>query len=208
VIRVFTLVASGIVFAVALSPPLHHASQELFSAHMVQHLLLILIAPALFVLGLPEFRMPRWAGPISIVIAHAVALWAWHLPALYDAAIESTFLHLLEHLSFIATALAFWVLALGRGGGLDRLQRVGIVFVTALQSSALGALIAFASTPLYRAHLDTDATGLSPLEDQQLAGAIMWIPPGVVYLCVMLVLLYGWFAQLDRADQNLGIQER
>jgi putative membrane protein len=206
--QIITLASSAVVFLVALSPPLHHASQELFSAHMVQHLLLILIAPALLVLGLQEFRMPRWAGPISIVIAHAVALWAWHLPGLYDAAIENLSLHLFEHLSFVATALAFWFLALGRSRTLDPLQRVGLIFVTALQSSALGALIAFASTPLYRAHLNTHTSGLTPLEDQQLAGAIMWIPPGVVYLCVMLVLLYGWFAQLERADQNLGVQKR
>ena len=153
--------------------------------------------------------MPRWAGPIAIVIAHAVALWAWHLPALYDAAIENSLLHALEHLLFLATAMAFWAFVLGRSGHLDRLQRVGLVFVTALQSSALGALIAFASEPLYRAHL-VNTSGLTALEDQQLAGAIMWVPPGVVYLCVMLVLLYGWFAQLERADRasKVGVEQR
>ena len=153
--------------------------------------------------------MPRWAGPIAIVIVHAVALWAWHLPALYDAAIENAYLHALEHLSFLATAMAFWAFVLGRSGDLDRLQRVGLVFVTALQSSALGALIAFASEPLYRAHL-AKTSGLTALEDQQLAGAVMWIPPGVVYLCVMLVLLYGWFAQLERADSasKVGVEQR
>ena len=89
----------------------------------------------------------------SSSILHAVALWAWHLPVLYDAALESPPLHALEHLSFLATGVLFWGVVAARWQPVDPLQRVGAVFGTGLQSAALGACIAFAAEPLYESHL-------------------------------------------------------
>ena len=192
--RTVAWIAGVVVAVAALVPPLHGYAAALFSAHMVQHLILVLVAAPLLALGAP--RVPR-IGPLAVALLHAGAIWAWHLPTAYDAALASDLLHGIEHLSFLATGWLFWAFILRRTD-VSQLQRVGVVFATALQSSALGALLAFASRPLYSGHLGTTGRwGLTALEDQQLAGAIMWVPPGVVYLAVMLVLLYRWFGALD-----------
>jgi cytochrome c oxidase assembly factor CtaG len=123
---------------------------------------------------------------------HVGALWAWHAPALYERALRSERVHVLEHLCFFWTALLFWwVLAdrrartrLGTGGALLYL------FAAALQSTALGAFLTFAQHPWYRAHARSAlAWGLTALEDQQLAGLIMWIPSGLVYLVAVAAVL-------------------
>lgn len=189
----YLLIAGFVVTLGALLPPLYQLAHALFSAHMVQHLILVLAAAPLLAAGAP--RLPA-LGAIGVWVLHAGALWAWHLPVAYDAALDSDLLHGLEHLSFLVTGVLFWGFVLRRD--VSSLERVGLVFATALQSSALGALLAFASRPLYASHLGrTSDWRMSALEDQQLAGAIMWVPPGVVYLVVMLVLLYKWFTHMD-----------
>jgi putative membrane protein len=171
---------------------------------MIQHMILVLIAGPL----LAGSRMldPRSRVLRSIVfvgIVHAVALWVWHLPALYDAAMENTLLHMLEHVFFLATALMFWNVVFD--AGTDRLKRVALVFGTMLQSGALGVVIAFASEPLYRWHIEHTPSGplgsSVVLSEQQAAGAIMWIPPGVVYLAVMLALLARALSAFEAAEQ-------
>jgi putative membrane protein len=192
--KVGLLVAGVAVFAAAQLPPLHEAASELFSAHMIQHLLLVLVAAPLLALGLPRVA----TGPAIVVwVLHTGAMWAWHLPTAYDAALRTNALHGLEHLSFLVTGVLFWAFVLRRVD-VSPLQRVGLTFATALQSGALGALLAFATRPLYRSHLvSAERWDLTALQDQQLAGALMWVPPGVVYLAVMLVLLYRWFTRID-----------
>lgn len=196
------LIAGCVVAVGALLPPLHGLASDLFSAHMVQHLILVLVAAPLISLGAP--RLPA-LGAVGVLLLHTGAMWAWHLPVAYDEALDSDLLHGLEHLSFVVTAVLFWGFVLLPGAA-SPLQRVGVTFATALQSSALGALIAFATRPLYTSHIgSTAAWDLTPLEDQQLAGAIMWVPPGVVYLVVMLVLLYRWFGDLDRRVPGIDV---
>ena len=192
------------VLLVVLSPPFHAASDELFSAHMVQHLLLVLAAAPLIAWSI-DIKWPPVFKHLAVVWGlHAFALWAWHLPVLYDSAVANIPLHVLEHASFFGTGLLFWAVVLGRTG-VDHLRRLGLVFATTLQSGALGAIIAFASSPLYASHLTTaPARGLTPLEDQQLAGAIMWVPPGAIYLVVMLFLLWGAFKGYERVQQAVG----
>lgn len=195
----FLVAALGIAITVLFSP-LEETATELFSAHMVQHLILLLVIPPLILRGWPG-RIPLpslLVLPLVVWVLQAVAMWGWHLPVLYDAAIDNDLLHMLEHGSFLLTGLLFWGVVMGRLGGADRLPRVALVFGTALQSGALGAVLAFASAPLYRSHLGTTARwGLTPLEDQQLAGGIMWVPPGVIYLIVILILLAGWLRSMD-----------
>lgn len=195
----------------ALESPLDAISDQLFAAHMVQHLLLILIAAPLFVLGAPVapmlwalpapsrrvvggwWRRLTWLGrPAPAFVLHSVALWAWHVPALYEAALASRGVHVLEHLSFLVTAALFWwsLLHRGRAG-----YGVGVLYVfgLALESTLLGALLTFAHAPWYTSHLATTAAwGISPLEDQQIAGLIMWVPGGVVYLASALTLFGLW----------------
>jgi putative membrane protein len=197
---------------IALVSPLDALSSALFSAHMAQHLLLILVAAPLFVLarplaafswGLPAgprlgiarspwahraARRLRWlALPAIAWTLHALTLWAWHLPALYDWALESAAAHALEHAAFFGTALLFWAAILRPSRhGMGYAAAILYVFTMGLQSALLGALITFASTPWYATYATTtSAWGLSPLEDQQLAGAIMWAPAGLAYVIVV-----------------------
>ena len=124
-----------------------------------------------------------------------IALWCWHLPALYEAALSNGWLHGLEHATFLLTALLSWaaILAAGR----RRTNRCGlavlVLFVLATQSGLLGVLLTFAPRPWYPSYeATTEAWGLTPLADQQLAGVIMWIPAGSVYMVVALLLVSRW----------------
>jgi putative membrane protein len=207
-----TFFSSGLLIVlVALESPLDSVSQALFAAHMVQHLLLILVAGPLLVLGAPLLPV-LWALPeasrrglgalwknVNVLekpgvafALHSLALWAWHIPVLYTAAIDNRAVHVLEHLSFLGTGILFWFAVLKPGRPAYGLG-VLLVFALAIQSSILGALLAFSPTPWYTAHLSTaPQSGLSPLEDQQLAGLIMWIPGGAIYLVAALGLFAAW----------------
>jgi cytochrome c oxidase assembly factor CtaG len=217
---------------VALVSPVDSLGLALFSGHMAQHTLLMLVAAPLLALGQPAAPMllglpdpllrglgrlwarAAWLRPASHVAAgpaaawalHAIALWAWHAPPLYEAALRSELVHALEHLSFFGTAVLFWWAALGPaagrgspGHGLGHGLAILYLFTMAVVSGTLGALITFSPRPWYAAHLDTTAAwGLTPLADQQLAGAIMWVPAGVVYVAAALALFGGWLAAVER----------
>jgi cytochrome c oxidase assembly factor CtaG len=201
-VRKSYFIAGLVIALVALFSPLEEMAIELFSAHMVQHLILVFVVPPLLVAGWPQVRLEPalFTIPIVVWLLHATAMWVWHLPVLYDAAIATDLVHVLEHGSFLGTGVLFWGVVAGRFRTLDPLVRVGLVFGTALASGALGAVLAFAAAPLYEAHLlTTKEWGLTPLEDQQLAGGIMWVPPGVIYLVVMVVLLARWLNSMEKA---------
>jgi cytochrome c oxidase assembly factor CtaG len=181
--------------------------------------LLMIGAAPLMVAGLPMvallFALPRparqalirWAhtrwvmagwslltAPSVVWLLHAVALWVWHIPALYNAALESESLHAAEHASFFVTAALFWWgIAGGRYGRLGYGAAVVYVFATALHSGLLGAALTIAPRPWYAAYASTtSAWGLTPLEDQQLAGLIMWVPAGLVFTAVGLLFFAVW----------------
>ena len=205
--------------AVALVSPLHLLGEALFSAHMAQHELLMVVAAPLLVLGRPivaflwSVPMPwrRAAGNISArspvqrtwrlltlpAVAwtvHAVAIWLWHVPALFQATLDSDLIHAAQHLSFLGSALLFWWSLLRvREGRLGRPAAILYLFTTALHTSLLGVLLTFSDRvwyPLYQS--STAPWGLTPLEDQQLAGLIMWIPAGVAYLVAALAIAASW----------------
>jgi len=193
-------VGGVVVVVAATTGPLDEESARHFSAHMLQHMVLVLVAAPL--LAISRVFVPRtktMTSPALVTVLHAIALWVWHLPAFYDAAMRNQVLHVAEHASFLLTAVLFWMVA--SAAGIDRFKRVGLVFVTMLQSGALGAVIVFASRPLYATHA-LDAAPDRVLADQQLAGAIMWVPPGVVYLAVMLGLLARALSAFDAAEQQ------
>lgn len=201
----------------ALVSPLDRLGDALFSAHMVQHLVLVAVAAPLLVLGepLPPMlralpraarralarvgrrgallrRILQWlVAPGVALLLHLAALWGWHLPGPYELALRHRWVHAAEHVSFVGTALVFWWAALrpvrrgeGEGGA------IAITFVAIVQCGVLGALITFASHPWYPAHgPGARAWGLTLLEDQQMAGLIMWVPGGVPYLWVALLVL-------------------
>jgi putative membrane protein len=205
-----------VLLALALVSPLHALGEVLFSAHMTQHEVLMTVAAPLLVLGRPLIPFvwalsPRWrqvshrwaaSSPVAVpwriltqpfvaFLVHGVAIWVWHVPALYDASVTNEVLHAAQHLSFFTTALLFWWVTLRASpsrGGLP--ASVGLLFATTLHTGALGALLSLSSTLVYSAYGSTTAAwGLTSIEDQQLGGLIMWVPGGIAYLVAALVLV-------------------
>jgi putative membrane protein len=217
--------AGWLALVVALVSPLHPWGSVLFSAHMTQHEILMLVAAPLLVLGRPVVAslkalppgwaraLVRWArrpwrariwatitDPFVAWLIHAAVLWAWHAPALFQATIDDELVHALQHLSFLLSALLFWWAVLH---GPDRAIGYGVavlyMFTTALHSGLLGALITLARTLWYPAYRGTTASwGLTPLQDQQLGGLIMWVPACLVYIVAGLALLAGWLRDSGR----------
>jgi cytochrome c oxidase assembly factor CtaG/cytochrome c2 len=221
-----------LVLAIALVSPLHALGGSLFSAHMAQHELLIAVSAPLLVLGRPLipflWALPRdWRRPVgglarrtpvssswrvltrpAVAFAlHTIALWAWHLPGPYQSTLNSELMHSAQHASFIFTALLFWwTIFAARHSTLGYGGAVFYLFATALQTGALGALLTFAPSLWYPAYAGTaGAWGLTPLEDQQLGGLVMWIPGSVPYLAVALVLFVKWLRESDiRSMRHYG----
>jgi cytochrome c oxidase assembly factor CtaG len=194
--------------ALAIYGRVGYIAEFTFSGHMVQHVVLMSVAAPLVVVGdagrLLRVGSPRVVvravsliptrvrtglrNPLVCATAFIVALWAWHLPSLYEAALREPALHAVEHISFLGASLLVWATAFGRRRSSDPVALL-VVFVTSLAGAALGAVIVFAGSVLYPAHAVIAAPlGIDALVDQQLAGAIMWIPPGVVSLLAMVIL--------------------
>ena len=206
--------AGWMVLAAALVTPLHEAGERSFAAHMLEHELLMLVAAPLMVLsrplgialwawpararaGLLAFGHgvgPAWrvlTAPVAATAMQAVALWLWHAPRLFDMALAHDGWHVAQHLCFLVAALLFWWAMLCDRGAHRLGVAIGCLFFTAVISGALGALMAFSSSPWYAGYAASglDAFGLTPAEDQQLAGLLMWVPGGMVHAGAGLALL-------------------
>jgi putative membrane protein len=137
--------------------------------------------------------------PLVAFLLHGAAIWIWHAPALYQATLTNDAVHAAQHLSFLGTALLFWwtIIHAHAPGGRARAVSFGaavlLLFGTALHSGALGALLTFSRTLWYPAYGSAArAWGLTPFEDQQLAGLVMWIPATFAYLVAALFLFAAW----------------
>jgi cytochrome c oxidase assembly factor CtaG len=153
----------------------------------------------------PRFRR-SWlllCAPLTVWILHGVTLWAWHIPALYQATLDNEWIHAAQHATFLGTALLFWwTLIEGRYGRFGYGTAFAYVFTTALHSSVLGALITFTGRLWYPIYAGRTAPWqLSPMEDQQLGGLIMWIPCGVVFVVVGLAMFAAWIGESERRQQ-------
>jgi putative membrane protein len=213
---------------VALVSPLHPMGEVLFSAHMAQHEILMLVSAPLLVLGRPlipylwslprEWRSIsrsgwiqrpwRWLSrPFNAWWIHAVALWGWHAPSLFQATVDNDVIHTLQHLSFLVSALLFWwALLRGRDVRMGYGMAVLYVFSTGVHSSILGALLTFSPRVWYPVYSGTtQAWGLTPLEDQQIGGLIMWVPAGLVFLAAGLALFAKWIQQPTRQQVTAAL---
>ncbi len=182
--------------AVLFVSPLCALTSALFAARTAHHALLVAAAAPLLALALPGARrgdggrVAGWAG------LQAAVLWAWHYPPLYAAALSNDAVYWTMQGSLLATATAFWA-ALRRA---SVATAVAALLATMVQMGLLGALITFAGEPLYAPHLLTTAAwGLTPLEDQQLGGLIMWAPAAAVYLAAALLVAGRWLRDETRA---------
>jgi cytochrome c2 len=151
-----------------------------------------------------QFRRPlvgmvweRSTGPLTVLILHAVVLWAWHVPAMFEAALHNETIHVVQHLCFFITAALFWwALIHGRYGRVGYGVGVLYVFATAMHTQVLGALLTFGHRPWYPTH--AMRTGAHALDDQQLAGIVMWIPFGVIFVLIGLALFAAWLGEAER----------
>ncbi|MFL5523379.1 MAG: cytochrome c oxidase assembly protein, partial [Gemmatimonadaceae bacterium] len=144
-----------------------------------------------------------WAvvsAPVFAFALHAIALWLWHLPRLYQATLTSELMHSLQHTSFLLSALLFWwTIFAARAGEFRRGLAVFLLFGTVLQTGALGALLTFSGTLWYPAYASTTAAwGLTALDDQQLGGLIMWIPGSIAYVLAALWIAAAWLRESER----------
>jgi len=214
---------SGLMLMFAsLNGPIHDLSDVyLFSAHMVQHLLLTLVMPALLIAGVPGWMLrPLLSNrpvaavarfltrPVICYVVFNVVIAAWHLPPLYNAAMADHSIHILEHLMFMAAAVLMWWPLLSPLPELPRLAYPGQMlysFLMTIPMSITAVYIAMADSVLYPAYSAAPRIfPLSPLEDQLLGALIMWIPGGIIFYIVMTVVFFKWNARGE--DSTAGAQ--
>jgi putative membrane protein len=212
--------AGWVVLAAALLSPLDALAERSFAFHMVQHELLMVVAAPLLVTGRP---LEAWAwaagpavdralggfarnvagafgwmlAPVGAWCVHFVALWLWHMPALFDAALADNGVHILQHVSFFASALAFWWSIFRRGAQSLAPSAMMSVLTTMLHTSALGALLTFSGSAWYASGAG-NPLGLGALEDQQAGGLVMWVPGGLAYLAAGLAIAACWLRAVPR----------
>jgi putative membrane protein len=228
-----TCYAGGwLTLVIALISPLDAVSGELFAVHMTQHLLLILIAAPLLVSGAPLFvaiwvlppslrrRVAGWmhpegpwrqswdlvSQPLLVWSAFFATLWLWHIPGLYEAALQSQLVHDVQHLAFLGAAGLTWWIVLNPMGRLRLSRGAGVMylFTTSLHAGALGVLITFSPRAWYGYYESTtQAWGLTLLQDQQLAGIIMWMPAAAVYIALAAMIFALWIRDSESAVKRI-----
>jgi cytochrome c oxidase assembly factor CtaG len=214
---------------IALLSPVDSLGNTYFSMHMVQHELLMIVAAPLLVLSRP-LALWAWAAPKPNVVffttittnkcfstfwrylthpfsawtVHAIALWGWHVPYMFENALHRSWLHDIQHISFFFSALLFWwsLLRVSNANNSTILPIISL-FTTALHTALLGALLTFSSQVWYPSYIITTGGVELALKDQQLGGLIMWIPGGVPYLVITLLLCYKLLNKTHAIPQGL-----
>jgi len=206
--------------AAALVSPIDHLGEQFAVFHMVQHLLLADLAAVALTLALTRWilrpvtrrvqRIEHAAGPFGhpafAAFAYVGVMWLWHVPALYDAALEHPAVHTLEHLSFAAAGLLYWWHLLSPIRSRSRMNGLGVVLYmasTKVLVGFLGVLLTFAPSLLYEGYArDGDLWGITALEDQQAAGALMGLEQTVIMGIVLVVLFTRMLGEADREDER------
>jgi putative membrane protein len=226
---------SAVLLMVALTgPPLGEILEERLATHMVQHVaIVVLVAPLLalaapgqaLLAGLPgglrsgAVRIGRRLPLASVALpqvawtAHIAALWLWHLPAAYDAAVRNESVHLAEHLSFLLTAWLFWWNVVNAGRRRLSGPAAALYVAAAVPpGAALGAVLTFPDRILYPAQAAAaSSVGADPLLDQRIGGLVMWIPLDLAYLTLAVWLFHRWLARSERerpAESALPVDAR
>jgi putative membrane protein len=220
-------VLGWLVLACALLSPIDALADRSFALHMLQHELLMLVAAPLLVLARPveawtwalSARMRRRAADLAqrarrawraitsqpgAWSLHAGAVWIWHVPVLFMAAVAHPSLHVFQHACFLVSALLFWWSVFRSRAGLQSAGAMASLLTTMLHTSALGALLALAARPAYLAPGQSTILGLTALEDQQLGGLVMWVPGSLAYLVAALVIASGWLAPARAARHDVA----
>lgn len=217
--RQTAFVLGVLALGLALASPLDALVPYLLTAHMVQHLLVTIVAPPLLLLGTPAWLLRavvRWPGlwRVGYVLTRAKPAFAignvtfavWHIPALYDLALRIEPLHVVAHVSFLATAVLLWwplVGPLPEWPALAGPVQMLYVFLQTLPGALIGIILAMARVPLYATYVEAPrVSGLAPLVDQQIAGLIMWVGTNLFWLAVLTGVFFVWHAR-EEAQERL-----
>jgi cytochrome c oxidase assembly factor CtaG len=205
----------------ALLSPIDTGSEFLFTIHMVQHMLLLLVAAPLLALAVPPALLGRlyhtpWAArvlhavwsPFTSLLVFTGVLLFWHLPAAYDATLASRWIHAVEHLSFVGAGIIFWGVIVSPVPKLVRASyglRLGLVIVADVINFLLGFALAFAGQPFYRHYAEIPRLwGLTPLNDLRLGGGVMWAMGQMMYAIPVLLLLRVMLRREDTGGPRPG----
>ena len=206
------LLGTSVMFFALVSPLDWAGDEYLLSAHMAQHILLMLVFPPLLLLGTPGwmlrpmlrrptlFRIARFlTTPVVAFCLFTAGYIVWHTPVLYDAAMNNELIHVIEHLSFMATGVIAWFPILSPLPELPRLSYPGQIlylFLQMLPMTVVAALITFAPMPLYAPYVEAPRLfGISVMTDQEIAGLIMWMPGAMIYLLALGFVYRQWARQ-------------
>ena len=203
------------IFLALVSPLDELGDTYFFSAHMLQHTILVFVAPPMLLAGTPSWLVDaiirrRGIRPLARFITHPLAAYllfnlvfaGWHFPALYEAALENENVHIFEHLCFLVTAVINWWPVLSPSALLPRsspLTQMAYLFLESIPCTVLGAVIVFQPGILYPTYASAPGLlGVSPMLDQQIAGLIMAMPAGMAYLAVLTVVFFTWAKKEER----------
>ena len=229
-VEVGSYTAGWLAIAASILSPLHALGTRMFTAHMVEHEVLMVVAAPLLVLSKPlpvfiwafspqtrkSFASVTHAGgmrrfwtwftdPVTATILHAAALWGWHIPGPFQAALVSEPLHALQHVCFLGTALVFWWSVLSREARRKPGMALVALFVTAIHTMILGVLFTVSRGVWYPNSADPlQICGLNRLEDQQLAGIVMWVPAGMAYIAAALWLIAHTLKDRGRHEPSIA----
>lgn len=215
------VVAFGVgsaILLLALISPIDNYADDLFWVHMVQHMLMVMLVAPLLLLGAPvtlalrassdrvrrlyfvpllESRALRvLTHPLVAFVLFVAAIWVWHIPVVYEAAIENDILHAFEHISFLGGAILFWWLVVAVDSTRLRPSHVGriaLLIAALLQNIALALILTSLDEPIYGTYVDL-ARGWGPdaLTDQRIGGGVMWVPGAMMFFLGILVTVYCW----------------
>ncbi len=212
-------------FGLAIFSPIDYIGEHyLFSAHMVQHLVMFFITPVGLLLGTPGwmiallFRPPGVLRIVRVLTNPVVAIGVsqgvvalWHVPTFYEAALTNPFLHELEHGSYVAVSLMMWWPILSQSEQLPRLApvyQIFYLFVLPVPQSIFGAILTFSQEPVYQVYADAPRVfPISAADDQQLGGLLMWTPGKVLFWITLAIVFFRWFSQ-ERRDANLALRNQ
>jgi cytochrome c oxidase assembly factor CtaG len=217
--RLLAWLGGVLCLAIALISPIDTLADQVFAMHMVQHVLLLDVAPILLIVGLTKvllrpvarkvLDLERALGPVAhpvfAVALYVGLMWAWHVPALYDAALEHSSVHVLEHVCFMSAGLLYWwhLLSPVRGRHLSGFAPVWYMLSTKLLVSLLGIFLTFAPDALYAFYKHNGQVwGLDPHTDQELAGAIMALEQSIVMGIALAYLFVRALAESEREEER------
>ncbi|MBI2166135.1 MAG: cytochrome c oxidase assembly protein [Chloroflexi bacterium] len=232
------LLAAFATLILALVSPIDSYADDLFSIHMAQHMLLMMVAAPLLLLASPMpaflWGLPRaWRYALGRLLTRrgslrrllgfltqpqvawltfALVTWAWHIPDAYDAALRIRPVHYLQHLTMFSAAALFWWPIIGPAPFRSRLSypmRWAYLLLATVQTIPLGIMLTFSNALWFPSYgASTAALGIDPIADQHLGGIIMWVGGKMMYLIALAVLFFAWFQQEERQQQKAASQQK